>query len=289
MATLNPRFFQPWEREAGAEAIATVAEAADRLGYHHVTASEHVVVAADKARLRGTAYWDPAALLGYLAARTTRLKLATHVVVLGFHHPLALAKRYGTLDRLSGGRLILGVGVGSAEEELELLGAPLDRRGARADDAIRALRASLSSERPAYAGEFYTYSGWVLDPCALQATVPIWVGGRGPRSLRRAVELADGWAPQGAGHDELGRLLAEARQTDAWERRPAPLEVVLTPPPSLDPSLHPEEVAAGMAQLAELGATMINARMPHRSLEHCLEQLVAFKEAALRSGVAEFG
>jgi probable F420-dependent oxidoreductase len=288
VATLNPRFYQPWEAEAGADAIAAIAETADRLGYHHVTASEHVAIAEDKARLRGTVYWDPAALLGFLAARTRRLRLATHIVVLGFHHPLAIAKRYATVDRVSDGRLILGVGVGSAEEEFQLLGAPLERRGARADDCIRALRASLSTTRPSYSGEFYSYSGWIMEPCAVQERVPIWIGGRSPRSLRRAVELADGWAPQGARHEEFADMLAAARESEAWARRTEPLEVVLTPSPSVDPSERGAEVAASIARLAELGATMINARMPHRSLTHCLEQLEAFKAAALESGVAEF-
>lgn len=247
-----------------------------------------MAISEDKVGVRGSSYWEPAPLLGYLSARTRRLRLATHVVVLGFHHPLAIAKRYGTLDRISGGRLILGVGTGSAEEEFELLGLPLERRGARADDSIRALRASLSTTRPAYSGEFYSYSGWVMEPCAVQDRVPIWIGGRGPRSLRRAVELADGWAPQGAGHDELAQMLRAAQETEAWARRTAALEVVLTPPPSLDPSTQPDQIAETIARLAQAGATMINARMPHRSLAHCLEQLEAFKAASLSSGVVEF-
>ena len=74
------------------------------------------------------------------AARTTRIRFATNVLVLGYHHPLEIAKRYGTLDRLSGGRVILGVGVGTLKEEFDLLGVPFDDRGARADDALRALK-----------------------------------------------------------------------------------------------------------------------------------------------------
>src|ERR1700721_1406929 len=100
VATLNPRFFQGWEAEAG-----------ERLGYHHVTCSEHVAVAADQLHLRGRSYWDPLATLGYLAARTQRIRLATHVLVLPFHHPLATAKRYGTLHRFSESRLVPRVGV----------------------------------------------------------------------------------------------------------------------------------------------------------------------------------
>jgi alkanesulfonate monooxygenase SsuD/methylene tetrahydromethanopterin reductase-like flavin-dependent oxidoreductase (luciferase family) len=108
-----------------------VAQAADQLGYHHLTCSEHVAVPVAAVARRGSAYWDPLATLAFLAARTTAIRLATHVLVLGYHHPLAIAKRYGTLDRLSNGRLILGLGVGTLAEEFDLLGAPFADRGAR--------------------------------------------------------------------------------------------------------------------------------------------------------------
>src|SRR5438552_3051937 len=100
--TLNPRPHNAWEETAGFEAVATIAEAADRLGWHHVTCSEHVAVPRAVAPTRGSRYWDPLATFGYLAARTESLRLATHVLVLGYHHPLDIAKRYGTLDRISG-------------------------------------------------------------------------------------------------------------------------------------------------------------------------------------------
>src|SRR6202011_2576133 len=137
--------------------------------------------------LRST-YWDPLPTFGYLAARTERIRFATYVLVLGYHHPLAIAKRYGTLDRISNGRLILGVGVGSLHEEFELLGADSPDRGARGDDALRALRTSFGRRQPEYHGEFYDYEGVLVDPCGMQQTVPLWIGGRTARSLRRAVE-----------------------------------------------------------------------------------------------------
>src|SRR5271166_768408 len=110
-----------WERQAGPEELVRIAETADRLGYHHLTCSEHVAVPRSVEAARGVTYWDALATLSYLAARTRHIRLLTNVLVLGYHHPLAIAKRYGTLDRLSGGRLILGLGVGSLVEEFELL------------------------------------------------------------------------------------------------------------------------------------------------------------------------
>ncbi|MGO9457514.1 MAG: LLM class flavin-dependent oxidoreductase, partial [Acidimicrobiales bacterium] len=131
-----------WERDGTIEDIAALSRAAERFGYDYVTCSEHVMIPTEVAAVRGSRYWDPLATFGYLAAVTTRLRFATNVLVLGYHHPLEIAKRYGTLDQVTGGRVILGLGVGSLAEEFALLGAPFADRGARADDALGALRAT---------------------------------------------------------------------------------------------------------------------------------------------------
>ena len=103
--------------------------------------------------------------------------------------------------------MILGVGVGSLEPEFELVGAAFADRGARGDDALRALRVSFGRQLPEYHGEFYDYEGLLVDPCGVQQTVPLWIGGRTPRSLRRAVELADGWVPFGLSTAEQAEML----------------------------------------------------------------------------------
>ena len=139
VVVLHPGAHSEWERGGGISDLARVAECADRLGFHHLTCSEHVAVPVEVAEARGGTYWDPLATFGYIAARTTRIRLATQVLVLGYHHPLEIAKRYGTLDVVSGGRLVLGLGVGTLKEEFDLLGAAFEDRGARADDAIAAL------------------------------------------------------------------------------------------------------------------------------------------------------
>ena len=275
VVTRLPRAHATWEETAGIDEIARVAMEAERLGYHHLTCSEHVALPRDVVDTRGGTYWDPLPVFGYLAARTSSIRLATHVLVLGYHHPLAIAKRYGTLDRVSGGRIVLGVGVGSLREEFELLGAEFDGRGERADDALRALRASLSQLEPAYRGNHYSYDGFVVDPYAAQPRVPIWVGGRTARSLRRAVELADGWAPFGLPRAELADMIARARDTEAW--RP-PFEVVLQNEHPFDPGAEPGLVSDAVARLADTGATTINLRFVHHSLDHYVEQLAAMRE-----------
>ena len=186
--------------------------------------------------------------------------------MLGYHHPLAIAKRYGTLDEVSAGRVILGVGVGSLREEFELLGAPFDDRGARADDAMRALRVALSAREPEYHGEYYDFGGFVVDPHARQARVPLWVGGRTARSLRRAVELGDGWAPFGLRTTELGEMLTRARDTAAWASRAEPIDVVLQNEHPLDPIAEPDRVGrANSRRFADIGASGVNVRFVHHS------------------------
>jgi probable F420-dependent oxidoreductase len=282
VVTRLPRAHAKWEETAGIEEIARVAVEAERLGYHHLTCSEHVGVSTDAAEVRGATYWDPLATLSYLAARTSTIRLATHVLVLGYHHPLEIAKRYGTLDRISDGRLILGVGVGTLQEEFELLGVPFDDRGERADDAIRALHAAWAQREPAYAGTHHAFEGFVVDPCAVNQHTPIWVGGRTARSLRRAVELADGWAPFGLSRAALAEMVARARDTETWAkraaRRDAPaFELVLQNEHPFDPGAEPDRVRDTTERLRDAGATVLNVRFVHHSLEHYLEQLTAMR------------
>jgi probable F420-dependent oxidoreductase len=276
--TLLPRGHASWEVDAGIEEVAVVARTADALGYYHLTCSEHVAIPSDVAPVRGSRYWDPLATFGYLAAVTSRIRLATNVLVLGYHHPLEIAKRYGTLDQVCGGRLVLGLGVGSLEEEFDLLGAAFDGRGPRADDAIKALRSSLSTNLPTYHGPFYRYDGLVLDPCARQSSVPMWIGGRTARSLRRAVELGDGWVPFAVRAADVSSLLDRARQTPAWAARTAPLEVVLQNGRPLDPIGDPPGTRTVIGRLTDAGATGLQLGFVHHSLDHYLEQLEALAQ-----------
>jgi probable F420-dependent oxidoreductase len=273
--TMLPDNHASWEENATIEDVAEVAMAADRLGYSHVSCSEHVIIPTEVAAVRGSRYWDPLATFGYLGAVTEKVHFATNVLVLGYHHPLEIAKRYGTLDQVTGGRVILGLGVGSLKEEFDLLGVPFEDRGARADDALRALRTSLSTLRPEYEGPFYRYDDVVVDPCARQERVPLWIGGRTARSLRRAVELGDGWVPFGLGADDMGAMIAKARATPAWDSRTHPLELVLTNNRPADPSADPDGARHILRRLVDAGATAIQLRLIHHSVTHYIEQLEA--------------
>lgn len=270
----NPRFTPPrWEFEADIDDLAFVARAADELGYDFMCFPGHVAIPEEVGDVRGLIYWDPVATMSYIAARTRRIKLCSYVVVLGYYHPLQIAKSYGTVDRLSGGRLILGVGVGSLQQEFELLGAPFEGRGRRGDDALRALRASLSKRMPVYHGEFYDYEGFVVEPHAMQERVPIWIGGRTRRSLRRALELADGWSPFRLSLEEL-RPMLDQRRSEIDARAGFDLVFPLDPP--LDPIGDQNRVAKVLAAYRSLGATGLAMRFVHRSRQHYVEQLEAF-------------
>lgn len=275
---LLPRAHNEWEVDASVEDLVAVAQAADRLGYHHLTASEHIAVPVDVEARRGKRYWDLLSTFGYLGALTEQIRLATNMIVLGYHHPLEIVKHYGTLDRLTGGRLILGVGVGSLREEFELLGKEFEGRGERADDALRAIRAVWGEREPRYSGTHWSFDGVVVDPAGVQDRPPIWVGGRTQRSLRRTVELGDAWVPFLLGHEEVATMLARARDTEAWEARETPLDVALWPEPVLDVIADPDDVREQAAVHIEAGATILNYRCKSNSLAEYLEQMEALTE-----------
>lgn len=274
----HPLARSDWEHGAGIAELSLIAEAADNLGYNHLTCSEHIVVPREIAAERGGTYWDPLATLGFLAARTSQIRLNTQVLVLGYHHPLEIAKRYGTLDLVSGGRVTLGVGVGTLREEFELLGVEFEGRGARADDALRALRAALGVEVPTYSGSHYSFDGLVVSPHAQQTHVPLWIGGKTRRSLRRAIELGDGWVPFGLDLEELAAMVGAVEL-------PPGLDIVLSPGRALDPIGHGDATRRALGRLQAAGATIAGPSIAADSAAHYCEQLEALKAIAIDVGV----
>ncbi|WP_283615952.1 LLM class F420-dependent oxidoreductase [Mycolicibacterium poriferae] len=268
-----PGVSSAWEERAGADELARIARTADEYGFDHLTCPEHVAVPVEQADRRGVTYWDPLSTLSFFAAHTRRLRLVTAVLVLGYHHPLEIAKRYGTLDRISGGRLVLGVGVGSLAAEFDLLGADYGRRGERADEAIAALRASMSSPRPRFDGEFYRFDGFTVQPCAQQARVPIWVGGRTLRSLRRAAHLGDGWMPFGLRTAQIPDMLARVDT-------PTSFDVVLPTGRAVDPLGDRVGTHERLTALRSAGATAVTCTVSAQSAEHYCDQLGALSEVA---------
>lgn len=281
VVNLNPRFTPPeWEQRGTMDDIVALSVAAETAGYSWVSCPEHVCIPTSVAGQRGGRYWDPAVTLSYVAAATSTIGLLSHVLVLGYHHPLEVVKRYGSLDEASGGRVVLGVGVGTLRPEFDILGVPFEDRGPRADDALRALRAAFGRRTPSYDGPYYRFSDVVVEPCGLDRRVALWVGGNSRRSLRRAVELGDGWIPFGLTLAQIEALLTDEELAAKRAERDEPLELVLAPEPPLDPAGRPEEAAASVRAYAAAGATALALRFVHRSRHHYVEQLEAMAEVA---------
>lgn len=203
-------YAEPWEAAAGPDDLVAVARAADRAGFAYIASCDHVGVPRRLAAAMSTIWYDPVATLAFLAAATERTLLLSHVAVVGLRHPLLSAKQYATLDHLSGGRLILGVGAGHVREEFDLLGVDFARRGAVLDESIDALRAALGpDEFPEHHGKQYDFAGLGQRPRPAQEHVPVWVGGSSPAAVRRAALKGDGWLPQGDPRDRLPAQIAQ--------------------------------------------------------------------------------
>jgi probable F420-dependent oxidoreductase len=286
---MNPRFDPPeWEFTAGVADIVSVVQRAEELGYDWVSCSEHIAIPSAASTVRGGRYFDPFSTLGFFAALTSRVGLLTHMAVLPYHHPLELLKRLGTLDVLSGGRVLVGVGVGSLQPEFEVLGHAFDGRGDRADDAIRAIRAAWGTRVPEYHGPHYDFEGFIVEPSGLPREIEVWVGGRTRRSLRRALELGDAWMPFGFTLEGLTEFLTNdkvkadlAARVESGRRE---LKLILAPEPPIDPLGQPEATAAFLAEYVALGATGFSLRFEHRSAEHYADQMEALQVLVKSSG-----
>jgi probable F420-dependent oxidoreductase len=276
---INPRFHPPsWETTGTIDDIVVVAQEAERLGYDWVSASEHIAIPTEATGARGPRYWDPVAALSYIAAHTRRIALLSHIVVLSYHHPLEIVKRWGTVDVLSHGRVILGVGVGSLEPEFELLGHQFAGRGERGDDSLRAIRAAWGERTPTYEGTHFRYSGFIVEPSGLPRPLEIWVGGRTRRSLRRAIELGDAWIPFRLLGDDFRALFADPAIQELLAERERPLQMILAPEPPIDPAGDPDGTADFLRSYVEVGATGLSLRFDHHSRTHYIEQMEALQE-----------
>src|SRR5262245_44942355 len=191
-------YVDEWERSAGAPELAAIAQAADQAGFFYVAVCDHVAIPRDKAEAMSTTWYDTFTTLGFLAGVTARIRLLSHVYVPVYRHPLVSAKALLTLDEVSGGRAILGVGAGHVEAEFAALDVDFASRGRILDEAVDVIRAALLDEWPEFHGEHFDITDVGLRPRPRQQPrPPIWVGGSSPAAIRRAGERGDGWLPQG--------------------------------------------------------------------------------------------
>jgi probable F420-dependent oxidoreductase len=181
---------------ASPESLARAAELGEALGYHLLMISDHVAITPDVQARYPAPLYDPFTTLGWLAGLTRRVELGTTVIILPYRHPIETARMAANVDQLSGGRFILGIGVGWARQEFDALGVPFHQRGAMTDDYLAAIKTVWADEVASYDGRFASFRNVRTAPHPLQRPhPPIWVGGASDAALRRAVLHGDAWHP----------------------------------------------------------------------------------------------
>jgi len=185
---------------------------AEELGYDAVWFADHVVVPEYAAGLYGETFFEPLTAMAFAMGFTSRLRFGMDVLVVPYRPAVLTAKVLASLDALSGGRVILGAGVGILRGEFEALEVPYSARGAITDEYLRAFRELWHAERPSFRGEHVRFEALRFAPRPVQRpSIPIWIGGNSARARRRAAELGDGWHPFGTGIDEFARGVAQVR------------------------------------------------------------------------------
>lgn len=281
-------YVERWELGAGPEEIARVARQADESGFFYVAVCDHTAIPRRLADAMGTTWYDTVATLGWLAGFTTRVRLLSHVYIAALRHPLRAAKEMATLDVLSGGRVIVGVGAGHVTEEFDFSERRFDRRGALTDEAIDGIVAGLTEEFPVLKGPQWPASEMAVSPRPLQSPrPPVWIGGSSKAALRRAATRGDGWLPQSPRRDEMTGQIAQILALRHELRNGLPIEIG-----ALAGAFHvgeatwelprgcvsgsPEKLAENLHELVAMGVSHLQLRFPSRSVEELCDQMAAF-------------
>ena len=210
------------------QGVMDLAVCCEDLGFDSVWASEHVFnVSYVYDRIGDKPYYEPLTVLTYVAAKTSTIGLGTSVLVLPYHNPIRLAKVAATLDVLSGGRMMLGVGVGVIEEELEAMGSPFAERGAITDETIAIMKELWTNEDPSYQGKYHSFSGMKFTPKPVQKPhIPIIIGGTSKAAIRRAARSGAAWHPTALSPEVLAQGMEYLKeQVVTAGRDPSEVEV----------------------------------------------------------------
>ncbi|MEO0493317.1 MAG: TIGR03619 family F420-dependent LLM class oxidoreductase [Actinomycetota bacterium] len=270
------------------EAIGAVARAASAAGFEHVFVTDHPAPPARWLAAGGHSSLDPFVALTAAAAADPDIRLLTNLSVLAYRHPLVLAKSAASLDRLSGGRLTLGVGVGYLAAEFDALGVPFDERNDRFDRALDVLDAIWRGDGVEITEGDGRTSVVVPDPLPVQAPIPIWIGGNAGRTRQRVAERAQGWMPMPNpaayakttrspvldGPEDLARFVADLHRRADEVGRTEPIDIVFVVPDGGQPGSARFDVDAhrrAIATCRDLGVTGNNVTLATTSLEHTLD------------------
>lgn len=213
----------------------------------------------DDAPLYRNAFLDPFIAVGFLAAITRRVRLGTTIIVIPYRNPLVQAKTIARLDVLSKGRITFGVGSGHVPGESAVLGVPYTERGAMTDEYLKVMRALWSADEVSFHGRWFDFERICPLTRPLQSPLPVWVGGRGPRVLRRVVELGEGWHPTRMAPEEIGAEIGRLRAMAEGAARSEPIAVAMRW------SLHLVERAEDAGPGRDLGEIQGPRRTPTES------------------------
>ncbi len=259
--------------------LADFARTAEAVGFDSVQVGDHIQWHAP--------IIESTVLLATFAAVTTRVRIASDVVILPLRDPVLIAKTVASLDVLSGGRMIFGVGVGGDHPgEYAAMRVPLAERGARANESLEIVRGLWANERFSYAGRHYVVQDVGIAPRPLQPSLPIWVGGTSDAALRRAARYGDGWICAFASERKFARLIETLRGFLAEEKRPAndfTLGTFLFANVGPDPARATAEGAEYVSRVYHLdGAAIVERFGAAGPVEHCVERVRAQVDAGAR-------
>jgi probable F420-dependent oxidoreductase len=235
------------------DVIRSTAVRAEALGYDSVWVSDHVVVPRANVVNFGETIFDPLVTLAVIAGATTRVLLGTTVLIVPYRNAVVTAKMISSLDALSGGRVVFGIGAGWVAAESAMLGVPFAERGAMTDEYLEAMRELWTSREPSFAGKYTEFSGLIFKPKPVQTPhPPIWVGGHSRAALRRTARVGAAWHPINrppaelrAGRAELARLCRENGRADVPALTLRNDVRLLRPGETAPPSAHAGRVVAG--------------------------------------------
>ena len=218
-----------YRRLATAENIRLAAQMSESLGFDSVWVTDHVIVPSASVDAFGPAFYEAVTVMSYVAAITTRVQIGAAILIVPYRHPLVLAKMLATADQLSGGRMILGAGLGWLDSESSLMGVPHKRRARIADEALGAIRACWEADQPEFHGEIYDFEGFHFAPRPhANRRLPIFIGGASTPALRRAARFGDGWVGDGQTFEELEVALGQlVQELAAHGREPGEMEVAM--------------------------------------------------------------
>ncbi len=187
-----------------ANELLEIAAVCEEEGFDSVWATDHVIMPTELKEPYGEVL-EPLTTLGFIASRTDKLRVGTSIIVVPQRNPVLLAKQAAALDVLSKGRMILGVGAGWAEKEFGFLNSDFEDRGRVYDESIRLMKALWSEDVVEFEGEFFHIKDALFLPKPVAKNIPVWIGGNGPMSVKRAIRLGDGWHPVGVTVEEFSR------------------------------------------------------------------------------------